>query len=210
MTPDVVPFPPGPPPPGPPPRSSPQPASPLSADLAGFLLDAVSDLFFTVDADLRFTHCNDRVVDAARTGRVALLGRRLTDVFPELRGTDAERRLAGAVRSGAGVEFEFQHEAWDRWLAYRAFPVPGGLAVLARDVTEQKRAEAVLLESDERFRVALDAADLGTWAWSPGTDVIWCDDRAAAVLGVGPDDGPASADWLIRAAVHPADAAGVS
>jgi len=73
-----------------------------------------------------------------------------------------------------------------------------------RDVTERKRAEAALRESEERARVALDAAQLGTWRHDLGTDLFRFDARAAEHFGV---DGGGSTAAEVLAKVHPDDAA---
>ena len=44
-------------------------------------------------------------------------------------------------------------------------PGVGGLVVNFRDVTERRLAEEVLRENEERLRLALDTARMGTWDW---------------------------------------------
>ena len=54
---------------------------------------------------------------------------------------------------------------------------------IARDVTDQARAEAALQESEQRLRFALDAAGLGAWEWKIDADKIVVDDFAQRLFG---------------------------
>ncbi|MFC7473895.1 PAS domain-containing protein [Dankookia sp. GCM10030260] len=57
--------------------------------------------------------------------------------------------------------------------------------------------EATLAEGSERLRLALDAADLGTWRWevAAGTDVVIWDARCRALFGLPPDAAVNYATW---------------
>lgn len=71
----------------------------------------------------------------------------------------------------------------------------------ARDLRQQ------LLEQEERLRLALQAANLGTWEHVPGTHALHWDARAKAIFGLGADD---SLDFdAYLASIHPADLEGV-
>ena len=125
----------------------------------------------------------DAAVDPAGSGRAA-----------------AEFRIVrpdGKVRwlfSRARTFFEGEGEA------RRAVRYIGAL----QDITERKRAEERLRESEARLRVVLSAGSLGDWSWDAATDVVQLSPEAAALFGFAPD---ATVTWAgIRAVLHPDDA----
>ena len=72
------------------------------------------------------------------------------------------------------------------------------------NITDRKRAEAALQDSEQRLRLALKAASAGVWEWDIATNrTVWTDENAR-ILGYIPGEVEATADnWL--AAIHPAD-----
>jgi PAS domain S-box-containing protein len=71
------------------------------------------------------------------------------------------------------------------------------------DVSAQKRAEEALRRSEERLRLTLEAADMGTWDFDPVTGALSWDGRIKALFGL-PSDAEVTYDlWLSR--VHPED-----
>lgn len=61
--------------------------------------------------------------------------------------------------------------------AYAADGTPNRFDGVTLDVSEQKRAEAGLKESEERRRLALDAAELGAWHIDPVSNTLTTDER---------------------------------
>lgn len=55
---------------------------------------------------------------------------------------------------------------------------------LVRDVTEQRRTERALRESEQRLRLALAAAHLGYWEWDCRNDTLSFSTRTCDILGI--------------------------
>jgi len=73
-----------------------------------------------------------------------------------------------------------------------------------QDITERKRAEEALRQSQEMLSLALDGANLGIWDWDLTTGKALWDERALLVLGYDPNEfKPDLKNW--KKLVHPDD-----
>lgn len=72
------------------------------------------------------------------------------------------------------------------------------------DVTDRKRAEEALQESQERFALATHAAKVGVWDWNAQTGVVYIDPTVKAILGYSDEEIPNDPDvWISH--IHPDD-----
>lgn len=114
------------------------------------LLEHVSDAVIAFDQDFVFRDLNGRAALLYRQPARALLGRRLTDLYPELAGTGAVDQLRGALSGRMPVRFEMFVPSLFAWHAILAVPQATGLVVFARDVSDRVRREG-----DEAARAAV-------------------------------------------------------
>jgi PAS domain S-box-containing protein len=81
--------------------------------------------------------------------------------------------------------------------------VIGGM-VIARDVTDQRRAERQLLASRRQLAEAQRIAQVGSWEWELDSDETSMSEEMARILGIPQGSRPRMRDIVARC-VHPAD-----
>ena len=82
------------------------------------------------------------------------------------------------------------------------------LLATSRDITDRKQTEIAFQESEERLRLATDAARLGTFDWDIPTQQVTWNRFHRTLLGYAPELSSSFAAWERR--VHPDDLAGVT
>lgn len=76
--------------------------------------------------------------------------------------------------------------------------------VVRREVRERIKAESALIQSEERFNLAMRGANDGLWDWNLTTDRVYFSPRWATMLGYAPENIEASIE-AFRRLVHPDD-----
>ncbi len=125
------------------------------------ILESITDAFLTLDHDWRFTYINPRAESLLRRSRDELLGKVLWNEFPEAIGSTFERMYQDASATGRPVTFEEYYAPLESWLEVRAYPSADGLSVYFRDMTERRRAEEALRQSEGMFRGTFENAAVG-------------------------------------------------
>ena len=113
-----------------------------AAERALATLETMSDAFFTLDSEWRFTYLNPQTETILEREREDLLGKNMWDEFPEAVGSGFENAYRRALREQVTVRFEAHYEPLDRTLEIRVYPVVDGLAVYFSDVTTERRRDA--------------------------------------------------------------------
>ena len=124
---------------------------PLAGGLAA-ALDSMSDAFYTLDTDWRFTFLNRQAALLLGRSAEGLLGKVIWTEFPATLRSPIEREYRGARRQGEAVAFEHFFAPLQKYFSIRAFPSRQGLAVYFTDITERRRADEALRENAVRIK----------------------------------------------------------
>lgn len=114
------------------------------ADRLSNTLESISDAFFAVDRDWRFTYINAVAARLWLRSRDEMLGRSMWDVFPDVSGTRMGDNYRRAMAGEAGVSFEVFYAPLDNWFGVDCHPSDDGLSVYFRTVTATRAARQQL------------------------------------------------------------------
>ncbi|MCW8107748.1 PAS domain-containing protein [Alteromonas ponticola] len=181
-------------------------------DQAGMLLrmftDAVPGVVYAKDRAGRFMVANRGVAELLGLPPEEFLGRTDEDVLADSVQSAAimatDRRI---MDSGVGEQVEEEVMLSDGtpaiWLSNKApwRDEDGnilGLIGSSVDITDRKRMENALRVSEQRFALAMDVAQFGTWVWDVQTGDVRMDPRCRQIVGAAPDDAVVTLDVLAQ------------
>ncbi|QLK26401.1 PAS domain S-box protein [Natrinema zhouii] len=136
----------------------------------------VTDAFYALDSDWRFTYVNDRALEKLDLERSDLVGQHILDVFPEMAGTPFQSSAIEAMETQEPRTVEGHFDPYDTWIEARIYPSPTGISVYWRDVTERVERKRNLTERTERLQTLVENVpivlfvldDSGTFTLSEG------------------------------------------
>lgn len=174
------------------------------------VLASISEAFSALDRNWRYTHVNDKVAEMAGWPKEKMIGRVIWEIFPEAVGTDFYELCQRVMEKGEPSHGEFFYKPWNRWLETRMYPTKDGMVIFRADITERKKQEqlaqereAKLRESQDRLRLATEAADIGTFDFYPSTGELQFSERSRQLFGIPPSVEVTYETYL--AGVHPDD-----
>jgi PAS domain S-box-containing protein len=116
------------------------------------ILGRVADGFVAVDREFRYRYINESARRVMGRDPDSLIGKRMWDEFPEVRGHEFQRACEQALAEQRLVRVWSYFQPWDRWFEGRIHPSPEGLSIFFTDVTEQQKAQENLRASAEQLR----------------------------------------------------------
>ena len=184
----------------------------LSASLAWqeAIFEGSRDAVLITDADSKFVMVNRRACELTGYSKQELLGMRIPDLHEQqdlaaynlyhdriMSGEELVSEATLLRKDGAKVDTEFSN---------RCVSISGEayMHTIACDITERKRAEEALRESENRLALAIECTGLGLWDQDFRTGQITRNDNWSTMLGYEPDD-IASDIESYRELLHPDD-----
>lgn len=127
--------------------------------LLSTLIDSLPEIVYAVDTEGKLTVVNRALLDTLSHNREDVLGKRLSEVWPEETVLDIESHAATTIRTGRSLTD--QERAWIaadgsiRWFTFTMVPLRdhgtvAGLVCTVREVTAQKALEQEILEISNR------------------------------------------------------------
>ena len=107
-------------------------------------LEGMSDAFFALDTDWRFSYVNYKAAQFLQRSPEELFGKNFWEEFPGLVNSVFYDQYHKAVAKQVGVIFEKYYRPLKVWWEVRVFPSRDGISVFFHDITTRKKMESAL------------------------------------------------------------------
>ncbi|MEO7717551.1 MAG: PAS domain S-box protein [Capsulimonas sp.] len=152
------------------------------------ILESSAEAYVSLDREWRILRVNPEAERFLNKRSEELLGKILWEVYPDLVGTNAYYEYHRAMAERSAITLEEHTQRRDIWLELRGYPTEDGLAVYFRDISDRKRVEQALEESEERFRATFEEAALGIGHVAPDGRWLRVNQRLCDILGYTRDE----------------------
>ncbi len=129
------------------------------------LAESISDVFFAMDNDLKYTYWNYASEKLTGIAAKEAVGKSLYELFPDMKGTKAEKAFLKVLKSKKVQSFENAYRLDNRDYIFEvsAYPTTDGCSVFTKDITERKRVEDAVRKSEAKYRDLVETSQ----------DLIW-------------------------------------
>jgi PAS domain S-box-containing protein len=180
------------------------------------VIEGLREMITVVDREYRFVIANRAYLDWRSLTSEQVIGHAVSEVMNKSAWPLVKQKLDECFQ-GKVVHYQMKYAYADRGerdLSISYFPIEGPagvdrIASVLEDITEQKRAEKALLESEARMRLAHEVAQIGTFERSLVTEEASWSSEMEAIYGLGAACFPRTIDAFLHL-IHPEDQARVA
>jgi PAS domain S-box-containing protein len=137
------------------------------------VFERVSDGILAFDNNAQITYANKKAGEINKRNPEDLIGKNFWDEFPQVSQTIFLEKYRESIRDQKNVHFEFYISGLGIWVENNIYPSLDGVSLFYRDITERKKSEESLKQSEEIRQLIMNSS----------LDAIICIDKNGIITG---------------------------
>ena len=125
-------------------------------DLLIKTFDRISDAFVALDNNWCYTYMNKKAAEIFNRKPEEMIGKHIWTEFPEGVNHPFYKACYQAVETQQYINLQEYYAPNDRWFENHIYPSYDGLSIFFRDISDKKRSEEKIEESEKRFRALVE------------------------------------------------------
>ncbi|MEP7377215.1 MAG: PAS domain S-box protein [Chitinophagaceae bacterium] len=125
------------------------------------ILNRVSDAFVALDTSWCYTYVNEQAGKILNRIPAELIGKNIWTEFPEGIEHLFHKAYHGAMNAQQYIHLEEYYPPFNVWLENHIYPSPDGLSIFFRDISERKKAQQKIIQSEMNLRTIFENTSEG-------------------------------------------------
>jgi PAS domain S-box-containing protein len=147
------------------------------------IIESMSDAFVSLDRNWCYTYMNQKAGLIFGKDPKEMTGKHIWTEFPEGVGQLFQKKYEKVMQERISISMEEHYPPYDKWFENRIFPTENGISIFFQDITNRKKAEIALKESEEKFRILLEQAADGIFHGDSLGNFIGVNSRGCEMTG---------------------------
>lgn len=146
-------------------------------------LERISDAFVSLDKNSCYTYVNFAAEKILKRSADYLIGKHIWSAFPEAVDQPFYKAYGAATATQQYRCCIAYDPSFQLWLESHIYPSSTGVSIYVRDVTDRKKADLALKESEEKYRSIVETAQEGIWQIDEHNVTTFVNEYLASLLG---------------------------
>ena len=152
------------------------------------ILETIAESYVEYDNEWRYVNVNSKYEETFGQKRDEIIGKVVWELLPQTVGSLQYKELHRAKKENITVRFEAKSLVTGDWFEVNAFPHPDGLTVYLHNITDRKKAEEKLKESEEKFSKVFHANPGAIAILKPEGPILEVNDEFINLTGYNRDE----------------------
>jgi PAS domain S-box-containing protein len=152
------------------------------------VFERITDAFMALDKNFYYTYINKKACELSHREASSLIGKNIWDEFPQSVGRPFYHAVTASMQQQTYMHLEDYYPETDQWFENHIYPSTKGVSIYFRDITDKKKLEIALKESEEKYRLMIEQSHDGIFIADASGKIIEVNSKACQMSGYKKDE----------------------